>query len=429
MKDAQDSKAGGNGRPKKRSARMPRIPVRPSAKPSDDTNSIEAVRRARFRRSSVSQAAREAEPGVREAATSSSPSADGASEKSGDSDPWTVPQSVRDRFVQDRRQFFFPDGVMAFKDHGRKLTTSSENTKVIESLIEIAHSRGWSEVTVRGTERFRSEAWRQARLNGLAVRGYRATEAEERELVRTLGRREAAGTSVVVDTEESRQRPAVDRHHPENAGQNSSTSRVRSDADTDIVGRLLDHGRDTYRHKTGEAPSYFVRLETRDGLREIWGKDLERAMSRSLSQPQIGDEITLRTNGRDPVEVRRTVRNSAGQQDSTVVDAYRNRWMIEKTQFLMERATAAQVVRNDSIDPKAAVRAQPQLAGTYVTLRAAELAAEAIRDPLDRRRFVSQVRGALADAIERGEPLSPVRLNETPKTHRDKAIDVSPPAR
>jgi putative DNA primase/helicase len=339
-----------------------------------------------------------------------------------------VPQSVRDRFVQDRRQFFFPDGVIAFKDHGRKLTTSSENTKVIESLIEIAHSRGWSEVTVRGTERFRSEAWRQARLNGLAVRGYRASEAEERELVRTLGRREAAGTSVVVDTEESRPPPEPNSHH-QDVGQSSRASPVRSDADTDIVGRLLDHGRDTYRHKTGEAPSYFVRLETRDGLREIWGKDLERAVGRSLSQPQIGDEITLRTTGRDPVEVRRALRISAGRQDSTVVDAYRNRWMIEKTQFLMERASAAQVVRNDGIDPKTAVRAQPQLAGTYVTLRAAELAAEAIRDPLDRRRFVSHVRGALADAIERGEPLSPIRLNETPKTHRDKAIEVSPPAR
>jgi hypothetical protein len=428
MKDAQDSEAGENGRPKKRSARTPRIWVRPSAKPPDDTNSIEAVRRARFRRTNASQGAREAEPGVREAAGSNSPSADGTAERPGDSDPWTVPQSVRDRFVQDRRQFFFPDGAIAFKDHGRKLTTSSENTNVIESLIEIAHSRGWSEVAVRGTERFRSEAWRQARLNGLAVRGYRATEAEQRELVRTLGRREAAGTSVVVDTEDFRQPPAPDSHH-QDAGQSSRASRVRSDAETDIVGHLLDHGRDTYRYKTGEAPSYFVRLETRDGLREIWGKDLERAMSRSLSQPQIGDEITLRTQGRDPVEVRRTVRNSAGHQDSTVVDAYRNRWMIEKTQFLMERATAAQVVRNDGIDPKTAVRAQPQLAGTYVTLRAAELAAEAIRDPLDRRRFVSQVRGALADAIERGEPLSPVRLNETPKTHRDKAMEVSPPAR
>ena len=428
MSESKTSEGGASSQPKKRPTRSPRIRVRPSAKPPDDTNSIEAVRRARFRRSNVSQAARDAEAGVRESAGSSSPSAGGASEKPGESDPWTVPLSVRDRFVQDRHQFFFPDGVIAFKDHGRKLSTSSENTKVIESLIEIAHSRGWSEVTVRGTERFRSEAWRQARLNGLAVRGYQATEAEQRELVRTLGRREAAGASAVVDTEESR-RPSVSDGPHQDGGQSSRASRFRSDAETDIVGRLLDHGRDTYRHKTGEAPSYFVRLETRDGSREIWGKDLERAISRSLSQPQIGDEITLRSRGRDPVEVRRTVRNSAGQQDSTVVDAYRNRWLIEKTQFLVERAAAAQVVRNDSIDPKTAVRAQPQLAGTYVTLRAAELAAEAIRDPLDRRRFVSQVRGALADAIERGEPLSPVRLNEATKTHRDKAIEVSPPAR
>jgi len=76
----------------------------------------------------------------------------------------------------------------------------------------------WSEVTVRGTERFRGEAWRQARLNGLAVRGYQATEAEQRVLVRTLGRRESAGASVVVDTEESRPPPAPDSHH-QDAGQ------------------------------------------------------------------------------------------------------------------------------------------------------------------------------------------------------------------
>jgi hypothetical protein len=33
MKEAQDSEAGENGRPKKRSGRAPRIPVRPPAKP------------------------------------------------------------------------------------------------------------------------------------------------------------------------------------------------------------------------------------------------------------------------------------------------------------------------------------------------------------------------------------------------------------
>ena len=54
-----------------------------------------------------------------------------------DSDPWTVPSSVRDRFVQDGHRFYFPDGAPAFRDRGRRLTTTSENTQVVHSLIEI----------------------------------------------------------------------------------------------------------------------------------------------------------------------------------------------------------------------------------------------------------------------------------------------------
>jgi len=65
-------------------------------------------------------------------------------------------------------------------------------------------------------------------------------------------------------------------------------------------------------------------------------------MTRSLSQPNIGDEITLRTTGRDPVEVRRTVRILRGSKTRRSSMHNRNRWVIEKTQFLMERATAAQ---------------------------------------------------------------------------------------
>jgi hypothetical protein len=61
------------------------------------------------------------------------------------------------------------------------------------------------------------------------------------------------------------------------------------------------------------------------------------------------------------------------------------------------------------------VREHPELAGTYLNLRAAELASRALRDPQDRRRFVWQVRSALADDIERGEALQPVRLRERAK--------------
>jgi len=48
-----------------------------------------------------------------------------------------------------------------------------------------------------------------------------------------------------------------------------------------------------------------VRLKTRDGIREIWGKDIERAVTKSLTQPQIGDEVVLQRTGREAVCVTR----------------------------------------------------------------------------------------------------------------------------
>ena len=99
-----------------------------------------------------------------------------------------------------------------------------------------------------------------------------------------------------------------------------------------------------------------------------------------------------------------------GEQD---LETHRNRWVIEKRAFFEARATAAELVRNPKIDPREAVKRHPELASTYLHLRGAEeVAARRIRDPEDQRKFVSLVRSALADSVERGEPLQPVRLRE-----------------
>jgi hypothetical protein len=194
--------------------------------------------------------------------------------KHADSDPWTVPQSVRDRFVQDGHRFFFPNGDPAFRDLGRKLTTVSENTQVVASLIEIARSRGWAEVTVTGTERFRQEAWRQARLAALQVRGYRPSDAEQAQLIRAMGRSlvrptdraDSISADPIAPTPAPRGAPSRGTAAPESAG-------VR------IAGKLLDHGPDTYRHDPNEEGSYFVRLGVPGGYREVTGRSGERTSS------------------------------------------------------------------------------------------------------------------------------------------------------
>ena len=353
----------------------------------------------------------DAKPLPRAAAGTAPPSASGSSE-----DPWALPPSVRERFVQDRRRFYFPDGTEAFRDGGRRLMTGSENTEVVRSLVEIAQVRGWGEITVEGTERFRREAWRQGRLAQLEVRGYRPSEAERAQVVRALARK-AEGRQLELDVTDRASGLAVPGDEPRTGSTGTPPSgRAPGRAANDLlVGTLLDHGAERYRFDPKEDPSYFVRIKTPEGTRTVWGKDLERAMTHSMTQPAIGEAVGLRRVGAEPVTVRRRERDAEGQViGEHALGAKRHRWVVEKRGFFKERAAAAAIVRDPAVNRKAAAGAHPELVGTFLQLRAAELAAQRLRDPEDQRRFVELVRGALADAVERGEPLQPVRLRSRP---------------
>src|SRR5437588_5541248 len=245
----QDTPQPGNGQDRRPApgARAPkgkddaaRTAARRKSTPREPAvNAVQASRKPRKDRAS-----RGAPAAAAEGAPAPSPAAapPASARQRPDSDPWTVPQSVRDRFVQDGHRFFFPDGAPAFKDLGRRLTTPSENTHVVHSLIEIAYSRGWSEITVSGTERFRREAWRLARVAGLSVRGYRPTDPEQAQLVRALARGLAMRSNERLDTTSS-QDPADPDRAPAGAPAPSAASAAPAAAGhaptARIVGRLL----------------------------------------------------------------------------------------------------------------------------------------------------------------------------------------------
>lgn len=363
-------------------------------------NSIAATRRAR-RREGRADVAKEALSSQAPPGGPKSAQAAPSPAKQVQTDPWTVPEKVRDRFVQEGNRFYFPDGHEAFRDRGRKLTTASENTQVINSLVEIARSRDWTEVSVTGTEAFRREAWQQARLAGLALRGYQASEEERVQLVRALGHRREGAPELGDSGTEPQPAP------PQGASPVAEKPRRER-----VRGKLLDHGKDFYRHDPSESPSYFVKLQTEEGPREVWGKDIERAVRQSLSQPKAGDEVVLQRTGRESVTVRRQVKDDQGTAREAPLDTFRNRYTLETREFMDRRGAAAEVVRDLSVRPQDAVRGHPELTGTYLNLRAAEIAARSLRDREDQQRFVQQVRLTLARDIERGEPLQPVRLRE-----------------
>jgi hypothetical protein len=356
-------------------------------------------RRVRARRSETRGPVQE--PTASQTPTSASDQPSSAS----NSDPWTVPASVRDRFTQEGHRFYFPDGATAFRDHGRKLSTPSENTELIRSLVEIAKARGWDTVVVQGTDGFREEAWRQARLEGLSVRGYRPSEPERAALSRALARRQTAPDEPMPSRSQGSSDAVAEQQGPlKSAGDRRSSV---------IAGKLVDHGRDTYHFDPHEEMSYFIRIQTPEGKRTFWGKDLQRAMDQSLTQPKIGEEVALKLTGQDNVTVKRRERDAEGTVlKESDLDTHRNRWVIEKREFFKEREAAAAVLRDPKIEPKAAVTSHPELAGSYLNLHAAEIAAKTLRDPEDQKKFVTLVRTALAEGIERGDPIQPVRLRE-----------------
>ncbi|HEX4050670.1 MAG TPA: LPD7 domain-containing protein [Steroidobacteraceae bacterium] len=321
-----------------------------------------------------------------------------------------VPEHVRQRFVQVGRKYYFPDGERAFTDRGRRLTTRSENTQVIASLVAIAQAREWSQISVRGTHRFRKEAWFAANLAGLKVEGYRPNEFERARLVRTLAQRDLPDAEPASD--ESRTSAAASA-----ADGRDAASAARHARHGLLSGTLVDHGRANYRHDPHEPMSYFVKLDTSRGERLIWGVDLERAIKQSLTKPKTGDAVGLRAVRADPVTVKAAQRDARGEEiGEEAIQVYRNRWIIEKREFFDSRAAAAQTLLDTRITPKQGTQAHPELAGTYLQMQAATLAARRFRDPQDRERFISHVRSALAESVARGEPLPPLRLRERPVT-------------
>lgn len=338
------------------------------------------------------------------------------------SEPAPVPDEVRKRFVQIKNAYFFADGAKAFTDKGDRLTTPSENTEVVRSLVAIAEARGWSEVVVRGTERFRREAWAAARTAGLEVRGYKPTEFEQSRLVRSV-----ASRSAKAPEQPRSERAEKQEQEQDDSGRSGPARRDRSEAL--LTGKLVDQGRAPYRHDMKEPMSYYVKIETPQGDRTIWGVDLERAMKESLSQPVAGDAVGLRAIRQEPVKVKAAQRDRDGKEvGQTELETHRNRWIVEKQGFFEERAEAARTLRDASIDPKQGGRQHPELAGSYVQVRAAELASKQIRDPQDQKRFVEKVREALAASVARGEPLPPVRLREerAPETRSRPARTPEP---
>ena len=73
-----------------------------------------------------------------------------------------------------------------------KITTKLDDRQTVAAMLDLAQSRGWASVRLRGSDSFRREAWVQAQERGLAADGYTARPTD----VQEADRRKAAAAPV-----------------------------------------------------------------------------------------------------------------------------------------------------------------------------------------------------------------------------------------
>jgi hypothetical protein len=92
----------------------------------------------------------------------------------------TLPAFVRRHFVHSGDQFYYRQKPeqLAFITRGETFRAEDVSALVAIAMVEIAQSRGWSALRVKGSKEFRRLVWATAMKRGLSVEGYSPSAGE-----------------------------------------------------------------------------------------------------------------------------------------------------------------------------------------------------------------------------------------------------------
>ena len=218
------------------------------------------------------------------------------------------------------------EGKDAFYDYGNQLRMANESASKDDAMILAAlqtamaqHKRG---IEITGSDEFKenvlalmaeykvdarlSDPTQRARFQELQKTQAAATTANT---TTTSESKTQAETSKTQQGKQAKEDSAISQNGL-NVSADTSPLRVKSDAEENsgwVSGVVLAHGSDHYAHDKKNAMSYFVKLQNERGEKEVWGKDLERAMHDAGVDK--GRLVNLRTVGEKDVEVSVPVRD------------------------------------------------------------------------------------------------------------------------
>lgn len=330
-----------------------------------------------------------------------------------------VPDKVAKSYVEVEGKYYFagrPDSL-AFVDKGARLQTKLSNAQVAGSMVDIAESRGWTEIQVKGTQDFRREAWLEAASRGLEVRGYKPREEDlarlkkltsERQPNEIEAREQADQPRTEKETTKPREAAGQDKEQPLQTTQAEKSSQP-SEPVNRLAGTVVEHGKAPYEHNKDNRESYYVILENADGERSTtWGVDLERAMEERGAKE--GDHVELENLGRQPVTVNRPVKDEQGKViRNEQINTHRNKWDVK-----------AEALQDKERNAKDLVREHPDLVNEVAAIKVAEkFSHKQFSNEADRERFMDKVRTQVAGNVSKGQQAPEVKLREERVTEKE----------
>ena len=142
------------------------------------TNSIEFVRSPESALPSVPVAA-PAAPSQQQAPAAKKPGPH-TTESAAISNSYYVEDRGRERHFYDDYQ----RKALAMRVTDTVVSSKRQDLNTIKAIFEVADTRGWKSVELKGTAEFKREAWIEAQTRGLEARGYRATDLDRQEAER-----------------------------------------------------------------------------------------------------------------------------------------------------------------------------------------------------------------------------------------------------
>lgn len=237
-----------------------------------------------------------------------------------------MPGSIEKKYISRDNSYYYvgkPDEV-AFVDRGNKLNTKAKHSvALIESLLDIAETRNWSDIKINGTNEFKQEAWMQASLRGMSVKGYKPTQEDILKLEAANVRLNKKVNSIEKDDNKAKTQIADQNKEP-------------------IFQKVTDFGEAPYLFDKNNTKSYFVKLADEKGEEKVvWGADIKRAISETDTKK--GDFIKIENKGRNPVTIKYMDKDEQGQSVQKEKEVHRNTFQITKQQIEKSESTSPNV--------------------------------------------------------------------------------------